>query len=818
MTIKRKQEEKHEFDFVVIGGGLAGLCCAIAAARSGTKTVLIQDRPVLGGNSSSEIRVIPFGSTNFNTWARETGIMEEIQLEDRAHNHVDFFEHGMINRNYDMLLLEKVRREPNLTLFLNTSVRGVDSEAADPDQPHGMRRVVAVHASQLGSEKELVFRGKQFADCTGDATVGFLAGAQVRYGREARHEFDENMAPIKADSVTMGSTITMRALDIGYPAPYEPPPWISIYRTEDAIGPKRRVAHIKRPLYGGYWWLEVSDPPYHQIDDNQAVMDELHKHVLGVWNYIKNHSPLKEHASTYVLDWIGVVPGKRESRRLVGDVTVTEHDVHTDRQWEDRVCTAGWTIDLHIKGGILNKDEPGELSYIDDNYNHYIRAVPFTLPLRAFYCKDIQNLWMAGRNISVTHVAMGATRVQQIHANQGQAVGTAAAYAIRCGLTPRQAANPEDSHIKNIQQQILREDMSVLGLVNQDPLDLARNAKVSATSDAPLDFGNPRPNSFIPLTKPLSQVFPLTDELVDSIAFYLKNQTDVAIEVEASLCELHHIWDKEVRPLVASATIHVPANSEGWYTAEFNAAVVPGKPYRVSLGMADGVSWSLAEHHPTGTTSQFYYRSTGGAETKNAHVESLQHHEINLPVFERWIQEKSISRTVRISPVPRPYGAQNVNNGVAAPYIMPNLWVSDPDEALPQSVILEFDQIQTFNTVSVAFDTNLNLSYTRFGTFWKAPTCARHWRVYAEVNGAWEMVYEETDNYFRRRVVKFDTVTSQRLRLEIVATNKDQNQLREEFILKDDIHPTEGTRISENFALKTHGDTARIYELRVYNE
>jgi hypothetical protein len=616
----------------------------------------------------------------------------------------------------------------------------------------------------------------------------------------------------------MGSTITMRALDVGHPVPYDPPPWIRVYKTEAEIGPMRRVAHIKRPLYGGYWWLEVSDPPFHQIDDNQSVMDELHKHVLGVWNYIKNYSPFKEHAKTYVLDWIGVVPGKRESRRLVGDVTVTEHDVHTDRQWADRICTSGWTIDLHIKGGILNKDEPGELSYIDENYNHYIRTVPFTLPLRAFYCKDVENLWMAGRNISVTHVALGATRVQQIHANQGQAVGTAAAYAVRCQLTPQQVANPDNAHIRHVQQQLLRDDMNILGLVNTDPHDLARKATVTASSDAPLDFGQPRADYFIPLLKPLAQIFPVTHDRVDRVSFFLKNETDNEVVLEASLCELAHIWDKEVRTVNARADVCVPARSEGWCTANFHAQVIPGKPYRVSLPQTAGISWALAEHHPTGTTAQFYYRCAGGCEPQNAHVESLQPHEIDIPPFERWIQEKWIARAVRMEPVPHPYGGENVNNGVASPYVMPNIWVSDPEQPLPQSVTLEFERPHAFNTVSVAFDTNLNLSYTRFGTFWKAPTCARDWRVYAEIDGAWELIYEERGNYQRRREVRFKTVTSQQIKLEILATNKGENAQDKQFLLKDDIHPTEGTRISENFALKTHGDTARVYEIRVYNE
>jgi len=136
------------------------------------------------------------------------------------------------------------------------------------------RRITAVRGSQLGSEKELVFRARQFMDATGDGTIGFLGGADFRYGREARAEFGENLAPLTSDETTMGSTITMRARDIGRVTPFVPPPWIQIYKTLDEIGHKRTLYHLSKPVYGGYWWLEICNP-FHQIHDNQEIRDVL---------------------------------------------------------------------------------------------------------------------------------------------------------------------------------------------------------------------------------------------------------------------------------------------------------------------------------------------------------------------------------------------------------------------------------------------------------------------------------------------------------------------------------------------------------------
>lgn len=785
MPVQRKAAEEQTFDLVVVGGGVAGICAAIAAARSGARTALVQDRPVFGGNSSSEVRVVPYGCAHSHAWTAETGIVNELILEDRAANHEHLFDHGMTNSLYDMTLAEAVRREPLLSSFLNTTVRAVDSEPLDSAAPGGPRRILAVHGSQLGSEKELVFRARQFVDATGDGTVGVLAGADWRYGREARGEFNECLAPVAADDTTLGSTITMRARDIGRPVAYTPPPWIEEYTTLEAIGRDRTLYHLAKPVYGGYWWLEVCNP-FHQIDDNARIRDELHRHVLGVWNYIKNHSPDRERAANYALDWVGQIPGKRESRRLIGDVIVTEHDCQADARWPDGVAYAGWWIDLHMKGGILNKTDPGERENIDDNYKHWIRVAPFSLPLRAFYSRNVANLWMTGRLLSVTHVALGPVRVQLSLGLQGQAVGTAAAHALRHDLTPRAAARPDGPHIARIRQQLLRDDVHVLGLRNDDPADLALGAAAAASSELALDFGAPDETAWLPLDRSRAQVVPLTHDRVASVSYYLRNETDRPIAVTAEVQELERIWDRTPGEPVARASLAVPAGFSGWVTAPFDAAVRPGKPHRVLLERAPGLSWAQGGPAPVGTLAQHLYICRGGPEEKNRHLPSFAPEEVEIPPYEHWRQSGRMALATRVSPRPRPFAAAAVNNGLAWPEDLPNIWISDPGQPLPQAVELAFDAARTFNTALVSFDTNLTLTTGQRPELWRAPECARDWRLHARTAGRWHPIYEERGNYQRRRTARFAPVTATALRLEVLATNGDPS--------------------------------ARVFEIRVYNE
>ncbi len=799
----------HTFDLVVIGGGLAGLCAALAAARDGSRVALVQDRPVLGGNCSSEVRVVPHGANHNNAWAGETGIIHSLLLDDRTTNHERFFDHGMINALFDLNLLHAAQREPNLTLFLNATVRSVESEPLDPGTSefvtrptaNGLgrlggepRRIVAVCASQMGSEAEFRIAGRQFIDATGDGTVGFLAGADFRYGREARNEFDEPLAPLTSDDVTMGATITMRARDIGRPVAYAPPPGIADYRKAEDIGFKRTIYHLNKPVYGGYWWLEVCNP-FHQIRDNAAVREELHRHVLGVWNFIKNHSEQRARAATYVLDWIGMIPGKRESRRLVGDVTLSERDCHDDRHWPDAIGLAGWWIDLHIKGGILNKKDPGERENADRHYKHWIRIPVFTLPLRAFYSRNVVNLWMAGRCLSTTHVALGPVRVMQTLAQLGQAVGHAASWALRHGLTPRQTADPDGPHIAPLQQRLLRSDIRIPGVRNADPADLARTAMVRASSEASLDLSTVDTSAAYRLgsahtpgklhSPALAMIVPITHARLETAAFYLHNERSQPQTITVSLVPLSRIWDRTDHPAVATAPITVPAHFTGWCEARIAAQVEPGRPYRLALGGGEGIAWLGCMNWPTGTTMQYLHVAPGGPEPKNAHLAAFAPEEVSIPAYRHWRQLRT-ALALKLEPVPRPFGADSVINGTASPEDLPNLWISDPGQALPQHLDLEWAYPRTFDTVEVTFDTNLARVTQSEEPFFRAPECVRDWRLLVRIGEDWRELFREEGNHQRKRVVRFDPIVAAALRLEVSATNGDRS--------------------------------ARVYEVRVYRD
>lgn len=752
----RKAPEEHEFDIVVAGGGLAGLCAAVAAAREGVRVAIVQDRPVYGGNSSSEIRVVPYGAANANAWAGETGLPHELILSDRVRNHQHFFDHGQMNSLYDLTLAEAVRHEPTLTEFRNTSVRGV---VMDGD------RIAAVHGSQLGSEKELLLRATQVVDATGDGTVGFLAGADFRYGREARSEFGEPLAPLVADDATLGSTITMRARRIDRPAPYDPPDWIAQYIRPEDFAHDRRLYRISEDSFGGYWWLEVN-APFHQIDDNQEVRDELHRHVLGVWAYIKNHSPDRDAAANYVLDWIGQIPGKRESRRLVGDVVLTEHDLHTDREWPDGVAYAGWWIDLHIKGGINNRDEPAERENVDARYSNYIRVAPFSIPLRAYYSRNVANLWMTGRSLSVSHVALGPVRVQLSLGAQGQAVGTAAAYALAHGLSPRQTADPDGSHIGRLRQVLLRSDVRVLGARNEDPLDLARRATASASSAAPLHVAEDA-DQWLPLDTARAQVVPLTEDRLDAVALRLRAREAASLHVRAE--ELRRIWDRERGKPAGSVAIAVPAGFDGWLVAPLEASVSPHRPHRILVSAAPGVDWAVSRAIPTGLTAQYLTASPGGPEEKNVSLASFAPDEIELPPYELWRQYRRGAHLIRLTPSARPYDPAAVVNGRPWPEDLPNLWISEP--GLPQWLELRWPTPVTVSTVTITFDTDLDLRTDQRPGFHRTPQCVRDWRLLAEVAGEWQELHVETGNYLRRRTVNVAPTSTEALRVEILATN-----------------------------------------------
>lgn len=448
-------EQKHlQTDIAVVGGGMAGVCCAIAAARSGAQVVLVHDRPMLGGNSSSEIRMHICGAdcsgARNDTDARETGILEELRLEDTVHNP------QRSASMWDILLYDRVRTEPNITLLLNTCCHGVRMASSS--------RIAALLASNLLSETEYTISAKIFVDCSGDGRLGKEAGAQFRTGREGRNEFGETLAPPRPDNKRLGSTILFITRQHNHPMPFVPPQWITRFPTCNHL-PYR---HHNSWEYG-YWWVEFGGS-LDTITDGDLIRDKLLAFALGVWDHIKNSGQHPQSAN-WALEWIGFLPGKRESRRFVGEYVLNQRDIERGELFEDGVAYGGWPIDLHPPEGILSKEPPAQ----------QIHVPLYNIPLRCLYSRNVQNLFFAGRNISATHVAFGSTRVMGTCSVMGQAVGTAAALCVREGILPFELK----PHITALQQMLLKADAYIIGVTNSDKYDLARSAEVIASSETP---------------------------------------------------------------------------------------------------------------------------------------------------------------------------------------------------------------------------------------------------------------------------------------------------------------------------------------------
>ncbi|MCC6362100.1 MAG: FAD-dependent oxidoreductase [Bryobacterales bacterium] len=439
-------------DILVAGGGLAGVCAAISAARHGAKVVLVQDRSRLGGNSSSEVKMHVVGANSHKSrpgW-REGGLLEEIRLDDAVNNPQRCWE------MWDLLLYDKVIREPNITLLLETTVFHASMKNS---------RIAAVLARCDRSEHLYRIRAKLFLDCTGDSRLGLESGAEFRMGREARSEFGESLAPEKADEETLGSSILFTSKLHHRPMPFTPPVWARKV-TKEAL----KYRSISSWEYG-YWWIEWGGNR-NTIWDNERIRFELLSIVMGIWDYIKNSGEHPESAN-WALDWVGMMPGKRGSRRLVGDHLVTQHDLERGN-FPDAVAIGGWPMDDHPPGGFDRPDAPPAVQIRTKEVFH--------LPLRALYSRNVPNLMMAGRNISATHVAFTSTRVMGTCAVAGQAAGTAAAYCVERGITPRELAG-DGKMMAALQQSLLGDDQTIHGLRNEDPKDLARLAKVSASGE-----------------------------------------------------------------------------------------------------------------------------------------------------------------------------------------------------------------------------------------------------------------------------------------------------------------------------------------------
>ncbi|MCZ8523460.1 FAD-dependent oxidoreductase [Paenibacillus caseinilyticus] len=735
---------KHETvqtDIAVIGGGLAGINAAIAAARLGRTVALVQNRPVLGGNSSSEVRVWVCGATGHGThrYARETGIMGELFVENQYRNPEGnpYF--------WDLVLLEAVRAENNIRLFLNTDVHEVEAEGSEED-----RRILSVTGWMMGSERRLRFESAMFLDCTGDGLVGFLAGAKYRLGREARHEYNEEWAPEIPDEITLGSTILFYSKDAGQPVKYVPPSFAKDI-TQTSI-PIRRV--IRSGDSGcHYWWIEWGGE-LDTVHENERIRDELWSVIYGIWDYIKNSGQFE--AENMTLEWVGSLPGKREYRRFVGDYVLNQNDILAQREFEDRVAFGGWSIDLHPPQGMYAQESGSKHLYTDGIYH---------IPFRSLYSANVSNLLFAGRNISASHVAFGTTRVMATCAVIGEAAGTGAALAVQHGTTPR---GVYEEHLAALQQTLLRQDASVIGLRSDDRADLAHRAAVSASGHL-RSLALETPTERYPLKTDAGLLLPVSPRLTE-LELLADAAEDTVLEAE--------VWSTG-RPenfvphtLEVRGSAKVAAGERQWIRVALEWSPGEAQNAFVIVKANPHVSLYLAGEPQTGVIA--FHRSAAPVSAQNP-----ENYRSDQPVVEWTMRELGARRPFcfRAHPETAAFTPEQAVNGYLRPYGQPHLWVSEPLDTAGEAVLeLAWPEAVQVIEVQLVFndDVNedlINLHHHRT-PFEVIPELVRDYRIEAFSSGSWEVLHREKDNRKRRRVHLLERpIAAERIRLVAERTN-----------------------------------------------
>jgi FAD dependent oxidoreductase len=759
-SIRELKTESQEYDVAVIGGGLAGVCAAITAARAGSKVVLVQDRPVLGGNASSEVRLWILGATshmgNNNRWAREGGVIDELLVENTFRNPEG---NPLI---LDTIILEMVANEPNITLLLNTAVH--DLEKSDADTIKSVR----AFCSQNSTAYEIT--APIFIDASGDGIVGFLAGAAFRIGAESRSEFGELFAPEKSSNELLGHTIYFYSKDTGRPVQFIPPSF--------ALRDITKIPRWRDIRFNDtgcrLWWLEWGGA-LDTIHDSEKIKWELWRVAYGVWNHIKNSGQFPD-AETLTLEWVGTIPGKRESRRFEGDYMMRQQDLVEQRCHADAVSFGGWAIDLHPVDGVYS-GQPGCQQW----HSKGIYSIPYS----AMYSRNIKNLFLAGRIISASHIAFGSTRVMATCAHGGQAVGMAAAICAKKKLQPRDLLSA--SRIKELQRELLRIGQYIPGVALEDENNLARTAEISATSELKLSQFAPSGET-LPLDAAWAMMLPVQPGAMPAVEFLVdvSAPTTLRAELRVSSKPDNHTPDvtlavQEIK-LLRGTRLKLPLKFD---------AIIEASCYAFVCLMANPeVAVHLSEQRVTGVLSltQKFNRQVAKSPKQEPPAGS------GIDSFEFWIPQRRPAGknfALKISPPLEVFSAQNLTNGFARPTNQPNAWVADFAHEQPV-LTLAWDKPQTISRIELSFDTDFDhpMESVLMGHPERVmPFCVRDVTVavparrlvpagHTHGNGSHlpdteRLVFEVSENHQSRVVIRLkNPVTTDALELRFVAPNQ----------------------------------------------
>ncbi len=701
-------------DLIVVGGGIAGTCASITAARSGIKVILVQDRPVLGGNSSSEVRLWVLGATshmgNNNRWAREGGVIDEILVENLYRNKEG---NAII---FDTVLLEKVRLESNITLLLNTMVYDLEKKDAE--------NISALKAFCSQNSTEYHLHAPLFCDASGDGIVGYKAGASFRMGAETKSEFGEGFTPTAEYGELLGHTMYFYSKDTGKPVKYVAPS----YALKD-ITKIPKFKNIKTGQMGcNFWWFEFGGRG-DTIHDTEEIKWELWGVIYGVWDYIKNSGKFPE-AENLALEWVGNIPGKRESRRFEGPYMLKQQDIVEQTHFYDAVSFGGWAIDLHPADGVFS-----ELP----SCNQYHSKGVYEIPYRCYISKDIRNLFIAGRLISASHVAFGSTRVMATAGLGGQVIGMAAAMCIQAGTTPLAFTDAEN--VKILQQRLNLAGQSIPGITIDPTWNLASEATIEVSSTLTISQ-IPFDGCWIELKSAAAQLLPLAKGTKYSIEVLADavEETNLVVELKTS-SKIHNYTPDH---LVEKKKITLAAGEQR-VKIDFTKTLNEDQYAFIIFRSNPNLKVCCSDKRITGILSVF--NKTNPAV--NNYGKQVPPENSGFDAFEFWCPErrpKGENIAMNITPALKCFSGKNLINGFTRPYLRPNAWAADWHELI-STVSLKWEKVQTINSVTLHFDTDFDhpMESSQMGHPEDViPFCIRNYRIKDE-NG--NLLFERTENY-----------------------------------------------------------------------
>lgn len=711
-------------DFVIVGGGMAGVCAAITAARAGIEVVLVQDRPVLGGNASSEVRLWILGATshmgNNNRWSREGGVIDEILVENMYRNKEG---NPVI---FDTILLEKVYEEPNIRLLLNTSVYEVTKSSDDSIES------VTGFCSQ--NSTKYILEAPLFCDSSGDGIVAFQAGAPFRVGAEDKEEFDEGFAPDVEDyGELLGHSLYFYTKDVGEPVKFVAPSY-ALKNVEELP----RIRNYQLQDDGcKLWWVEYGGR-LDTIHQSEKIKWELWKVVYGIWDYVKNSGKFPE-AETMTLEWVGTIPGKRESRRFEGDYILTQKDVVEQREHYDAVAYGGWSLDLHPADGI----------YSDQNScNQWHSKGIYQIPYRCYYSKNISNLFLSGRIISASHVAFGSSRVMATCAHGAQAVGMAAAIATKKGLKPRDIAQEE--YVGLLQKELNKRGQSIPNLPLKDENNLVNEATITASNEWALSY-LPYDGPWLQLNYSAAQLLPLEAQVSYRLKFQVKATQPTVLETQFRTSSRSHNYTPDVTLEKQCFKL-----DEGLQEIEvcFDQVLHNDQYAFVCFMSNDDVFIKTSKKLVSGLVSVF------NKENKAVSNDGKQTppEDIGIDAFEFWCPDRrpnGQNLAFQITPAIQAFDGTNINNGFTRPNSGVNAWIADWEKERPK-LTLTWPEPQTVNQLILMFDTDFDhaMESALMGHEEHViPFCVRNYRI---LDKSENIIYRKEDNYQTINKINFE--------------------------------------------------------------